>query len=190
MTEFEIIETNEGGDLLSPSQAAYSRALAEVSALADEVTGIICTDDKAFKQVTSLYAKARGWENLVEARRKELLAPLREKTAEINGIAKKLTEQLDCVRDVCNTKAGLYQKKLAEAAALFDMPEKSLSGEGATLIVRKEKNFRLVDIEQVPARYLRLDESKILSDLKGGVLEIKGLEIYETTTTTLRVSNE
>jgi hypothetical protein len=44
-----------------------------------------------------------------------------------------------------------------------------------------------VDISKVPTKYLMVNEEAVKRDLKLGIETIPGLEVYEETTTQLRV---
>jgi hypothetical protein len=107
---------------------------------------------------------------------------------------------------LANTKVNGYQKmledlkrqeeeKLRSAAALFDAEdevyvpplEKVLRGDGAVSVTKTEKRFNVVDLSKVPAKYLMVNEKAVEQDLKLGINEIPGLEIYETTSTQLRI---
>lgn len=162
--------------------------------------------EPAYKSMTSLYRKARDWRAVIESRRKELTEPLRRETSRINDKAKEMTDPLDRVISIANSKANRYvaileeQKKKEEEelnmiASLFDCNEevetipsnKVIRGDGATLVKKLEKKFRLVDVSKVPAKYLLVNEELVRRDLKLGVENIPGLEVYEEQTTQLRV---
>ena len=118
---------------------------------------------------------------------------------------KELSEPLDKIIEIANAKTGSYQKLLEEqkrvndeetrqAAALFGDSdiyiaplEKTIRGDGAMAITKTVKKFRLSDINKVPMKYLMLNEKAIELDIKLGLSEIAGLEIYEEQTTQLRV---
>lgn len=160
---------------------------------------------ESYGKITKLYADARGWKKKIEARRKELIEPFRKKMSEINDRAKNLTDPLDKFIDVANVKSNGYLRMLEdikrkedellrEAAAMFDdapiyIPpmEKNLRGDGATMIQKTEKKFRVLDVTKIPMKYLMVDEDAIKRDIKLGLSEIEGLEIYEETTTQLRM---
>ena len=152
-----------------------------------------------------MYRQARDWKKSIEAKRKALVEPLRKQMAVINDKAKDLTDPLDEVIAIANVKSACYLRILEEAkrneeaelrktAALFDAEdeiyippmEKTIRGEGAVLVTKTEKTFRVIDITKVPTKYLMVDEAAVKRDLKLGVGTIEGLDIYETTTTSLR----
>jgi hypothetical protein len=164
-------------------------------------------DEGAYKRVTSVYANARQWKKSIEERRKEIGEPLRKKLAEINAKAKELTDPLDHVIHIANAKATQYQRLLEQqkvdeeaaikaAAELLGISDEevfvpavdsSLRGEGATATTSVKKKFKIVDMNQIPRKYLILDEKAVERDLKLGITHIEGLEVYEEKQTTLRV---
>ncbi len=92
-------------------------------------------------------------------------------------------------------KKRIEDEKLRETAAIFDAAEeiyippmeKIIRGDGAIAVTKTEKKFKVVDISKVPLKYLTIDEKSIAQDIKLGISEIPGLEIFEETTTQLRV---
>lgn len=164
------------------------------------------TTEADYKRLTSMYSQARTWKKSIEAKRKEVTNPLWKQMSTINDKAKTLTDPLDQIIEITNHKASLYLKKLEEikrqedekvraAAALFDASEelyippmeKTLRGDGATAITKTEKKFKVLDITKVPTKYLMVDEDALKRDLQLGINEVPGLEIYEETTTQLRI---
>ncbi len=162
--------------------------------------------EASYKKITSLYRQAREWKKCLEAKRTELVAPLRKQMAVINDKAKELTDPLDQVIALANAKVNGYHKLLEDLkrkeeealraeAAMFDAEdevyvpplEKVLRGDGAVSVTKTEKSFKVVDLSKVPMKYLRVNEKAIEQDLKLGINEISGLEIYETTSTQLRI---
>lgn len=165
---------------------------------------LVVDSESAFKKATNLYSQAKTWKDTIEDKRKEMGEPFRKQVSYINDKAKELTEPLDKVISMTKVKTGEYQKlleankakqdaELRAAASLFDAEddiyipdiEKTLRGDGARATTRIEKKFRILDIKQVPAKYLQLDEAAIKRDLKLGIDAIEGLEIYEEKTTQL-----
>jgi hypothetical protein len=176
-----------------------------VQGMVQFIKDLVVNSDTSYKKITSIYEEAREMKNCVEAKRKELTAPLRKKTAEINDLVKEITDPLDQVIDIANAKAAGYLRmlevmkkqeddKLKAAAALFDAEDEIYiapmeimpKGDGATMVVRVVRNFRVTDMAKVPAKYLMVDEAAIKRDLKLGVSEIDGIEIFEEKITQLR----
>ena len=162
--------------------------------------------EPAYKKMKALYRQARDWKKVIEGRRKELTEPLRRETSRINDKAKLITDPLDEVIDIANAKSNKYMLLLEEEkkkkeedlkmiASLFDCDEEVyvaplenvVRGDGAMMIKKSQRQFRLVDISKVPVKYLMVNEEAVKRDLKLGIDTIPGLDVYEETTTQLRV---
>jgi len=167
---------------------------------------IVVDSDSSYKKITSLYRQAREWKKCIDAKRKEMTEPLRKQTAVINDKAKEFTDPLDSVIEMANSKAVKYlrlleeiknkeDEELRQAASLFDATdelyippmEKTVRGEGAIAVTKTEKDFKVLDLSKVPMKYLMVNEEAIKRDVKLGLSEIPGLEIFETTKTQLRI---
>ena len=199
-----IFEEEQPIVALTP-EGAKGKIKAYISDLLSMAGSLVVTTEDGYKKITSLYKSARECKKAVEAKRKELVEPFRAQTAIINDKAKELSEPLDKIIEIANAKTGSYQKLLEEqkrvndeetrqAAALFGDSdiyiaplEKTIRGDGAMAITKTVKKFRLSDINKVPMKYLMLNEKAIELDIKLGLSEIAGLEIYEEQTTQLRV---
>lgn len=163
------------------------------------------TTSEAFKNATQLWKQAREWRKAIDAQRKEATEADRKRIAAVNDRAKELTDPLSQVEEIVKHKADFYQKflerqredqinKQKEAAEMlgvdFDIYvppiEKSLRGEGAIAYTKSEKKFRVTDISKVPTKYLLVDTKSVENDIKLGIAEIPGLEIYTEDKVVLR----
>ena len=179
---------------------------AVIEEMAQIAASMVVTNPATYDTITQLYRKARDWKKALEDKRKELVAPARAEMTRINDKAKTLSDPLDAVIDLANAKANGYMRhleaakriedaKIREAASLFDAAdeiyivpmEKSIRGNGAVTVSKTEKKFKLIDLSKVPLKYLMLDEAAIKKDLQLGISSIEGLEVYEETTTQLRI---
>ena len=70
--------------------------------------------ESTYKTMTSLYKQARDWKKVIESRRKELTEPLRRETSRINDKAKEITDPLDTVINIANSKSNQYMLLLEE----------------------------------------------------------------------------
>lgn len=174
--------------------------------LVHSVNALVVDNDTSFKIMTSYYRKVRDWKKLIEEKRKAATEPYRTQVALINDRAKELTDALNKIESITRLKADEYQRHLEElrrqeeeraraAAAILDIPEETvyiepvsptIRGDGAMAYTVTEKKFKVTDIAKVPAKYLKLDEVAVKQDLKLGIWEIPGLEIYEEKITKLR----
>lgn len=167
---------------------------------------LVVDNDTSYKKITSLYRQAKEWKKYIDNYRKDMTEPLRKQTSAINDKAKELTDPLDNVIDMANAKANGYMKmlesiklkedeKLRAAADLFDSAdelyippmERIVRGDGAITVTKTQKQFKVVDISKVPTKYLIVDEAAVKRDLKLGIGDIPGLEIFEEKTTQLRI---
>lgn len=178
----------------------------KIKELLSNVQTLVVDNQSAYEEVTRIYRAAQTAKKAIDTKRKELTAPFRNEMARINDRAKQVLDPLDKITEIANIKAGSYQKlleshrqkeeeKVRAAAALFDLedfvecpvPEKIHRGDGAISVIKTKKEFRLIDISKVPIQYLRVDEEAIKKDIELGINAIQGLEIFEVTTTTLRM---
>src|SRR5580692_1281529 len=104
-----------------------------ISQMLVNVNDLVVDSAPAFEKITSIYAKAREWQKLIETKRKEAIEPARKVVTTINDRAKSIAAPLDEIIEIANCKAALYtklleQKRLADIeklnakAALLDLP--------------------------------------------------------------------
>lgn len=176
--------------------------------IADMVTyaqNLVVDNEQAFKSITGLYRHARDWKKLIDEKRKHAIEPSRKYIATINDKAKELTDPLTTVEEIAKKKSAGYQamleqikveeqKRIREAAAMLDLGddlylapvEKTLRGDGAISYTTMETKFRVADISKVPVKYLQVNEQAIKNDLKLGLVEIPGIDIYKEEVTRLK----
>ena len=171
----------------------------------NEIMAIPMNCKQNYELVTDIYAQARKYLKLIAEKEKKLLEPYKEKINEIRYEAKTHKEPLQRMIDICNAKADDWQKyinmkslekqrKLIEAAKLFgiEMPimvddtAKPKSTKNTTATTKTVMKFRVTDLSKVPLKYLKIDEDAVNLDIKLGIHNIDGLEIYQETKTTLR----
>lgn len=160
--------------------------------------GLEVLDDGAYKRATFLYTKAREWRKTVEDKRKKLTEPMRRQTAMVNDHAKLLTEPLDEVINITNSKCSEYQERLqaqqSEDNWLVELLDggaiqskiEPINGAYAVMSVKTVTKFRVLEGHKVPPEYLCVDEEALERAIKRGVREIPGIEIYEEKQTSLR----
>lgn len=171
----------------------------------DEIMAIPMNCKQNYELVSDIYSQARKYLKLITEKEKKLLEPYKEKINEIRYEAKTHKEPLQRMIDICNAKADDWQKyltikslekqrKLVEAAKLFgtNMPimvddvTKPKSTRNTTTTIKTVMKFRVTDISKVPLKYLKIDEEAVNLDIKLGIHNIDGLEIYQEIKTTLR----
>ncbi|NCD40580.1 MAG: hypothetical protein EOL88_00660 [Bacteroidia bacterium] len=126
--------------------------------------------------------KRKEWEKDQEKLRKQ-----REKEAEkerkrlekegLKGKAKK--EELQRIEDEQKAK----EEEASREEFSFDdtdfKQQKSVHSDNGSLKMRKQWNFKVVEPQQVPKKYLVIDEKLIRADIRAGVRNIKGIDIFE-----------
>lgn len=166
---------------------------------------LVVNNEEAFRQITGLYSESRDWEKQIEFARKNANAPDQDRINARNDKAKELLTPLKEIQQLAKVKSAQYQAMLEEAKrqeearikdavdllGLDDMPyippvEKSHRGDGAIVYTKVVTKFKLVDLSKVPLKYLKIDEDAIERDLKLGVAEIPGLEIFQEKITQLK----
>ena len=179
----------------------------ENSKIANEIANLQTlemTNEPAFNFVASTYDKARKFFKRTEDARKNALAPHKEEINRINFQFKQIQEPLEEIIALCNKKTGEYQtyitkkeqerqKKILEAAAMLAAktpivltePVKPKSTESVIAKTKTITKFKVIDISKVPLEYLEINKSAVDRDIKMGVRNIEGLEIYEESITTL-----
>lgn len=186
---------------LKQETAILSKTFTDMLAYAK---GIVVRDDDSFRDASAVWRKARDWKKQIETQRKAAIEPYRSQIAIINDKAKDLADPLLNVERIIEQKNLGYQnaliaakqeeeRKIREAAALLDIEEvhvepapTKLRTEDATTYTVTKKRFRVVDLSKVPSKYFILSEDLVEADLKMGINQIEGLEIFEETITKMR----
>ena len=194
----KIIEVRQGTTVVFTLKEKLKQIVSELIRLEMKT-------EQDFNIVTQTYAQAKSWEKQIDGARKEANEPDQSRINERNDAAKSLTNLLKSIIETTKAKTAQYQDFLeaqrqeqlaaAEAAAhLLDLEhtpyvpelEKSNSGSGAMAFTRILKKFRVIDAAKVPAKYLKIDDSAVELDIKLGISDIPGIEIYEEKVTQLR----
>lgn len=176
-----------------------------VAEILERVRGLEITDEDSFSAVTYAYRESRKIRKQLEEEKKLWLAPYKLVIDHANDVAKKLTAKLDEAEEIANRKTSAYlkqmeQKKLEEQRLrqeevvksgesnleIYEPVDSTLRGEGAMVYTVKEKKFRVIDVNSIPRQYLMVNEALIKQNIKLGVNEIPGVEIYEEEVTKMR----
>lgn len=183
-------------------QADLKQKIGEIVSFA---RGLEVTNEQAFHQLTALYSESKQWEKHIELARKTANQPDQERISIRNDKAKELLKPLLEIQSIAKTKSAQWQalledrkrqeeekvKKMIQLLEIEDMPylapvEKTCRTEKAVLYTRTVRKFRIVDQSKVPAKYLKVNEDQVELDIKLGIAEIPGLEIYEEQVTQLK----
>ena len=193
----------EDDDLfLERKQFDLKQRLGEIVLVAKNLS---VTNEEGFRRITALYAESKDWEKQIEFARKQANTPDQDRINARNDKAKELLTPLREIQSIAKTKSSQYQMMLEEAKkqeeerikeavdllGLEDAPylppvEKTHRGDGAIVYTRTVRKFRIVDRAVVPSKYLKVDEDALEQDIKLGVAEIPGVEIYEEKVTQLK----
>jgi hypothetical protein len=137
--------------------------------------------------------------------RKKLNQPHQDRINQNNDEAREFTDILKHVQQIAMQKCESYQKlleqkkqeeiqKIEEAREIFGTDDALVAPhlpppmrlKAASLVTRTVRNFRIVDKEKVPKKYWIIDEEAIKQDLKLGLNEIPGIEVYEQQVSQMR----
>ncbi len=186
-------------DILLPEQDS------EVILLRDQSTSIVeaaksiqITDEASEKSAADYLLKAKSTFNSLEKKRKEFVDPLNKSLKTINGFFKMYTEPMKEVETIIKRKISVYrisleQARQAEAAELAKQLQAPVAEvqemmaatpttvrtESGSVSTRKVTKFRVSDWKLVPAKYFVFDERLVREDIKLGITEIPGIEIYQ-----------
>ncbi len=161
---------------------------------------VVILDDAEHKRSMQVFRKARKWRAEIEQARKRATEPFRNRINAINQTAREISAPLHEIEEKLETKALEYKewlqqeadRKLKEAAALWDLEELPISSEisintkDTVTCTRTTKRFRLKDLKAVPQEFVMINEEAINKAIKNGINEIPGIEIFEETITSIR----
>lgn len=177
----------------------------DLQKLVQTASDIEVTNDDLFRKITSLYADSKDWEKRIDFMRKEANGPDQDRINTRNDKAKEILTPLKQIQTIARQKCERYQlrleeakkaeeQKLQEAVDLLGLDEtpvvapleKAIRGDGAIMYSRTVRKFRVVELSKVPEKYLQVNEDLIARDIKMGIDNIPGIEIYETKETQLK----
>jgi len=163
------------------------------------------TNQDAFLKMTGLYTDSKDWEKRIEFIRKQANQPDQDRINTRNDKAKEVTAPLKQIQSIAKQKCDGYQqlleklkqeeeKRIEDASDLLGLDEvpmvmpldKSVRGDGALMFTRTVRKFRIVDVTKVPLKYLQVNEEMVAMEIKLGVSDIPGIEVYEEKVTQLR----
>ena len=198
----QLISTEVDEFLVNDNKLNLKKRFQEIIESTQKLT-VINQDE--FDRCTALYSESKDWEKRIEFLRKEANAPDQDRINARNDKAKELLTPLKQIQSITKAKCEEYQKSLEKARkfledqmtkaldllglddAVYAPPvEKSIRGEGALMYTRTVRKFRTVDLSKVPLKYLQVNEELLARDIKLGVAEIPGIEIYNEEVTQLR----
>lgn len=142
---------------------------------------IVETDEEAQKGLSiALSARRRGKE--ISKLRKRLTEPALRFQKEAIKIEKEFTDQLDQVERDLFEKIEIYQEQrkasLATNNIIDDSFDKLKVDLGSSSVISYFE-FKIENFDEIPKQYLKLDEKKLKEDIKNGIRNVPGVEIFE-----------
>ena len=212
VTETALIKVNPVNDpavLALREEALKLQAYALSMVVADVSAAKMATDDLAAlsKVKKAIEQKRKEWidpisTHLAEVNQafKQFTAPLEEADKCLRGkimdwkhAEEERKRQIDEVNRLRFEAARLEAKanggEITESVVILpspDAPAKTMASDLGSSSTVKLRKWRLVDISQVPAEYLKVDEVAIGKLVRAGIPAIPGIEIY--TEETLRIN--
>lgn len=155
-------------------------------------------DAESEKEAADYLLKAKNTYNSLENKRKSFVDPINKSLKTINGFFKAYTEPLKEVEFTIKRKIGAYrvtlenarkleaeelakqlQAPVAEVQEMMVATPTTIRTESGSVSTRKVTKFRVVDWKIVPIKYFVFDERLVRNDIKLGITEIPGVEIYQ-----------
>ncbi len=154
-----------------------------LKAKSDEVK-IVCEDSA--RSALSMAMQTRKLGNQLEKTRKELIKPHFDYQKDINKLVKGFQEKLDQIESNMQMQLSVWMTE--QASNPFTVIDE-LQVEDGSITMKNVWLYEVEDVDSVPDEYLSVDEKLIGEAVKNGVRNIKGVKIYQTTQTAMRVKN-
>jgi hypothetical protein len=198
----EVITTEVDEFLIDQSAVDLKQRFTEIIYNAESAE---ITREEHFRKFTALYAEAKDWERRIEFLRKEANGPDQDRINVRNDKAREILGPIKQIQSIAKQKCAEWQKLLeqrksdeeaklkaaADLLGLDDVPyvlpvEKTTRGDGAMMVTRTVRKYRIVEFDKIPDKYLQLNEELVQRDIKLGIGSIPGLEFYDEQITQLR----
>jgi len=144
--------------------------------------GFIVESDDTAREALSIALSARKMNKDISKLRKEITAPALRFQKKAIQIEKELTDKLTTLESDLLEKIGRYQtnrEKTLEDAGIIDEDFNNLKTELGSSSIKSYYEFKIEDIEKIPLKYLKLDEKKLKEDIKNGIRNVPGINIFE-----------
>jgi hypothetical protein len=149
-----------------------------------EKVKVTCEDSA--RTALSMAMQTRKLGNTLEKTRKEILKPNLDYQRDVNKLVKEFQATLDQIE--FNMQAQLSFWMNEQASNPFTVIDE-LQVDDGSIAMKKVWGFSIDDPDLVPDEYLAVDEDLIKEAVKNGVRNIKGVRIFQTTQTSMRVKN-
>jgi hypothetical protein len=168
------------------------------------VESLPCTNDAEFQRLGELLKICKQQIKAYDSKRKEMSAPLRKITAEINSWFTPIVNSYKGAEKTLKGKIQYYSlQKAAEATRAREaITDAHGRGDMAEVLVqstylapapeidgvseRKSWDFKVLNLKMVPRRYLELNVKKVRADIQAGIRTITGIEVFQKTSLAVR----
>jgi hypothetical protein len=176
----------------------------EAHTIQDEVKALEIKDEDAARQGAEFLTQIKTAIDELENRRKFFTKPLYDQQRNINSLFKTYREPLDEMDKILRVKIAGWnklqkqkqeeevKKLVAETGAgveeVTDMltVDKTIRASGGTVRTRKVLKWEITDKTKIPSKYFVFDPKLVTRDVKAGITEIPGINIYEDEETVVR----
>lgn len=152
----------------------------------------------AMDLIDSIYSEAKPIVKMIEKMEMAQKKPHKDAIQKITQAASKATDRLEMAIEIAKEKASLYSKWMEEqrqmaieecgkSGEIMTLEAAQMSGEGSSIVTKTKRNFKIIDINKIPINYLEPNEKLIKYTINNSENKIPGIEIYEETTTSLRL---
>lgn len=138
-------------------------------------------------QALSMALQARKLATALIDSKKEITKPQIDYQKAVNKLVEDYTNKLKKIEENLKDKIEKWIDQSADLAYASGL--EGIQVEDGSLKRVNKWDFRILDERDVPREYLQVDVAAIEKDIKSGVREIPGVEIYLKQETKLRVKN-
>lgn len=161
---------------------------------------LVIATQESYDEAMTLWNVAKKIKKSIEFQRKAANEPDQHRINARNDKAKEITKEIDVIESLVKQKTEGYlqeleaqkqeEAKMADAVGLTLTPQElevgTVRGTGAYAYKVKKTRFRVTDLAKVPHKYLMLNEEVVELDIKMGIQNIPGIEVYEEEVTKIR----
>ena len=150
------------------------------------VCDLIITNNSSAKQAVSMALQARKMKKAISDKKDELLEPLKSFQKHVTLNSSCLIKKLEKLEETLTEKIEAWIEEQNKSP--FTHIEK-IDVEDGSMNYKYDYEFKVENINEVPFKFLKVDEKAVNKALKSGMRSIPGLDIYETYYATFRVKN-
>lgn len=154
--------------------------------LKEKSNSVIVNSEDSARTALSMAMQTRKLSNQLEHTRKELVKPHMDYQKDLNKVVKDFQAKLDEIQFKMQGKISIWMDEQKDNP--FTQLDE-LQVEDGSITMKKVWEFAIDDPDLIPDEYLVVDEDLIKQAVKNGVRNIKGVRIFQTTQTSMRVKN-